>query len=78
MRRANARIGVDDGYSSPRSADALMKGNLNPEGERICPPADSDGRPEPGVSDFRTRTLIHINAQTGESTDTAANPRYLE
>jgi hypothetical protein len=45
MRRANASIGVDGGYSSPRSADALMKGNLNPEGERICPLAASDGKP---------------------------------
>ena len=78
MRRANARIGVDGGYSSPSIADALMKGNLNPEGEWICPLADSDGNPNQGCRIFEPRTLIHINAQTGESADAAGNPRYLE
>ena len=57
MRRAKARIGVDGGHGSPRIADGLMKGNRNPQGERICPLADSDGKPEPGVSDFRTQDL---------------------
>jgi hypothetical protein len=38
MRRANARIGVDGGHGSLRIVDALMKGNLNPEGERSRAP----------------------------------------
>jgi hypothetical protein len=57
MRRGNARIGIDGGYSSPRIADALMKGNLNPEGERICPPpGKSNDKPTKGCRIFKPRT----------------------
>ena len=67
MSRANARIGVDGGRGSPRVVDALMKGNLIPEGERICLPLGIPmGSPTKRCRFLKTQTLIHINARAPE------------
>ena len=78
MRRANARIGVDGGHGSLRIVDALMKGNLNPEGERISPRVGIP-RVSQGVSDFGTQDLDpHQCAGTGSQLRLQPNRRWLE
>jgi hypothetical protein len=67
MGRANARIGVDGGHGSPRVVDALMKGKLNSEGERISRRlAIPMLSPNKGCRIFEPRTLTHINARAPE------------
>jgi hypothetical protein len=71
---------VDGGHCSLRIVDALMKGNLNPEGERICPPlGESNDKPDQGVVGFSNPELdAYQCAGTGSQLRLQPNRRWLE